>query len=325
MLIPHFWAEARAHHDDGKREATVRRFGWSNSSQEDAQQHAEIRANAALENVLRGQQLPPRDPRVPYNGAAGLPIREEILGEYGDVVLTRNSYGATCLNTPDVLFIDVDHPDRPEAGWINGVMGVMLGGAVLGAFLLESPALLLPFALIALIVSYPVARRLARAWHHLQGGQDQILLERIKHFVGKHPEWNLVVYQTPGGIRLLATHRTFQPLEPDVDLCFRELGADHVYALMCKNQQCFRARLSPKPWRIGLTDHLRPRPGVWPVKESYREIRKNWIDRYTAASEGYASCRFVTTLGSGIVHLKVSAVQQLHDEMSRARSGLPIA
>ena len=37
-------------------------------------------------------------------GGIGLPIREEVLARNGDDVITRNSYGARCLNEPDVLF-----------------------------------------------------------------------------------------------------------------------------------------------------------------------------------------------------------------------------
>ena len=44
-----------------------------------------------------------REPRMPYNGAAGVPIREEIVGRHGETVITRNSYGARCLNMPNVL------------------------------------------------------------------------------------------------------------------------------------------------------------------------------------------------------------------------------
>jgi hypothetical protein len=40
---------------------------------------------------------------MPYNGAAGVPIREEIVGRHGETVITRNSYGARCLNMPNVL------------------------------------------------------------------------------------------------------------------------------------------------------------------------------------------------------------------------------
>ncbi|MEQ1893799.1 MAG: hypothetical protein ABL998_14750, partial [Planctomycetota bacterium] len=34
--------------------------------------------------------------------AEGVPIREEIVSEHDAAVITRNGYGARCLNTPNV-------------------------------------------------------------------------------------------------------------------------------------------------------------------------------------------------------------------------------
>ncbi|UXI69185.1 hypothetical protein [Tahibacter amnicola] len=70
---------------------------------------AEQRANAALAQVVSGQNLRRRESREPYGLSQGLPIREEVLARHDEVVITRNSYGAQCLNTPDVLIADIDH------------------------------------------------------------------------------------------------------------------------------------------------------------------------------------------------------------------------
>lgn len=43
-----------------------------------------------------------------------MPIREEIIGRAGDAVITRNGYGACCLNVPNVLFGDVDVYAGPD-------------------------------------------------------------------------------------------------------------------------------------------------------------------------------------------------------------------
>ena len=91
MLIPQFWAEARARHRERNRQITIRRFGWSTESQADAQAMAETRAAEALQRVIRGERLIRREPSVPYGGAVGLPIREEIIERVGRVVITRNS------------------------------------------------------------------------------------------------------------------------------------------------------------------------------------------------------------------------------------------
>ena len=49
-----------------------------------------------------------REARVAYNGSNGVPIREEVFAKHDDIIITRNLYGSLCLNTPNVLFADID-------------------------------------------------------------------------------------------------------------------------------------------------------------------------------------------------------------------------
>jgi hypothetical protein len=97
------------------------------------------------------------------------------------------------------------------------------------------------------------------------GGAEQAARNRIAAYLARHTDWNVHLYKTPAGLRVAATHRLFQPTEPAVAEFFAALGTDPLYVAMCLNQQCFRARVTAKPWRIGMQSHMRPRPGVWPV------------------------------------------------------------
>jgi hypothetical protein len=81
----------------------------------------------------------------------------------------------------------------------------------------------------------------------LQGGVEGSVRTRIARFIAGHPEWHLRLYRTPAGMRVLAMHRTFDPEEPAVADCFHALGVDPIYARMCLNQHCFRARAAPSP------------------------------------------------------------------------------
>lgn len=315
MIVPQFWAEARVQHREGKRQLTVRRFGWSESSQEDAQAQAETRAQEALQRIRAGEKLLRREPKLPYNGADGVPIREEVLARHGDTVITRNAYGAHCLNTPDVLFADIDH-GAASAAPIG--LGIVVAAAVLGWVLQQWPIL------IGGLVLAGIAAHLQKRRHH--GRQGPLALQRIEQFVGQHPDWHLRVYETPAGYRVLAMQRRFDPHEPAVDSFFKALGTDPVYARMCRNQKCFRARLTPKPWRIGVAGHLRPRPGVWPVKAEHLPARQAWISDYEQRAEDYAACRLVKVLGAAAtIEPAALAVQTLHDRMCRAESNLPLA
>ena len=89
MIVPSFWAEARAQYRRKGKQITVRRFGWSDTSEEDAQRNARARVDEALARAISGEPLPRRERKVPYNGGNGLPIREEVVARFDDTVITR--------------------------------------------------------------------------------------------------------------------------------------------------------------------------------------------------------------------------------------------
>ena len=124
MLVPHFWAETRLQNRLPTKQVTVRRWGWSDLSQEDAQALADRRAREAMERILSGENLRRRETKDSYGTEDGVPIREEVIARHGNVVITRNSYGSLCLNTPNVLFADVD------AQW-HGAFKLNFGGCLL--------------------------------------------------------------------------------------------------------------------------------------------------------------------------------------------------
>lgn len=325
MIVPKFWAEGRLRERRKSGQVTVRRWGWSDESQEKAQAHADLRTKEALQRILAGEAIDRREPKVPYNGAEGIPIREEILSQHGETVITRNAYGAHCLNTPDVLFADVDLGDPPVPCWplLGPALAAGVAGLGLGAphrVMVGIAAFLGTLALMSF--GWKLVRRTARA---LAGGAEKQARDRIDRFVKTHPGCLLRIYRTPAGFRVLAQHRLFDPSSPEALELFDDLDCDPIYVRMCVKQHCFRARVSPKPWRIGLSRHMKPSPGVWPVDPSRKAKRAEWVATYEEASLGYASCRYLTTLGDGKEAAEVVPVRELHDTLSRALGSLPIA
>jgi len=334
MIIPRYWAEGRVRHRTHDKQITVRRFGWSDASEAEAQANADARTNEALQRILAGETLGRREQKVPYDGEDGLPIREQIVDRRGEAIVTRNSYGSLCLNTPDVFFADIDH-ESLEPRWKNQrtpclIATIQFVSLLAGVALLSRGHLPMapPFILVGILLT-TVIERFRRSAHRAElakrGGVGEIAMQRIRDFIAANPSWNLRIYQTPAGLRLLATHQLFNPTSPEVHLAFEQLGTDPMFARMCRRQNCFRARVSPKYWRIGIKEHLKPRPGVWPVARDRMPAREAWITRYESASQGFASCKFLEAIGSGIVSPDVIPVQHWHDELSRAGSGLPLA
>jgi hypothetical protein len=291
MIVPSFWAEGRVAERTGGKQVTVRRFGWSDESQAAAQAHADLRVREAFDRVQRGEQLPRFEYKRAYNGAEGVPIREEILERHGDVIITRNGYGARCLNTPNVLFADLDVKTGGFRGWLRGTFGGLL--KLVAPAIAEDP--------------WVAAER------------------RVREYSAANPQRLLRLYRTPAGFRVLALHRTFATDDPEVAALFAALDVDPVYVRMCTRQRCFRARVSPKPWRVGVAKHLGPRNATWPVKSEQMAQRERWVKAYESASRGHAACRFVAQLGAGRAAAAADAVRALHDATCQAERDLPLA
>jgi len=102
------------------------------------------------------------------------------------------------------------------------------------------------------------------------------------------------VYRTFAGYRLLLTSEVSSGV--DVSLLNHFLS-DPKYVAMCQVQKCYRARLSPKPWRLEI---LKPENTV----------------NYTLPNQRV--CKLVTVLGSGYIHPHLSQLVHYHDKKTRA-------
>jgi len=326
MIVPSHWAEARIQHKALGKQITVRRYGWSATSETEALANAEARAAEALRRIVAGEQLDKREPKVPYNGATGVPIREEVLSRHGEQVITRNSYGAHCLNSPNALFADIDfNPERSAKPALLAFAFLAVAAAIAGVAL-RSWGTTVGILFASLFAASPLASLVTRLTVIARGGAEHIARARLAAFLSRNPSWNVRVYRTPAGCRLLATHRSFEATAPEVQEFFLAVSADPIYVRMCTNQRCFRARLTAKPWRIGISAHMRPRPGIWPVRPERLAVRNQWLAIYEARAASYSACRYIESLGSGVVDQSLRAVVELHDHESRAlESGMKLA
>jgi len=252
MRIPKFWARASR---DGFEAP-----GWSFTSIAEAKRVAEERV-ALLVDVL----LKRREPQGKYL-YGDRPVREpvvETLGEKPDALVTRNAYGALCLNTEDVAFVDVD----------------------------------------------------------AERGREAAALDRIRKAHATNPSWALRVYKTRAGYRVVAAHARIAPSSAEAVALFDALGADPLYRKLCAAQESFRARLTPKPWRIG----VRRIPGTFPWRDaSVERSVDEWVGEYDAAATGFAVCEEVETLGHVSMDPVIARVLQFHDERTLA-AGKPLA
>lgn len=325
MIVPEMWAEAKVKGGIDGHAVTVRRFGWSNESEAAALQMAEARAQEAFDRMASGERLPKREPKVPYNGADGVPIREEVIRRDGETVITRNSYGALCLNTPDVLFADIDFADEfPAPVTCLGSLALMLF-ATGTAYTLAGRSAAVATAPISLFLAPPAVAWIGQLLRRMGRSAEARAIKRVEALATRLSGALFDVYRTPAGLRVLARHTTYDAAGEETRELFQFLRTDRIYRRMCMKQRCFRARLSPKPWRIGIEAHMKPRPGAWPINPVRLPERERWVEDYDRAGAGHAACRFLTTIGDGTEDARVRRVRELHDSLSRAREDLPIA
>ena len=111
-------------------------------------------------------------------------------------------------------------------------------------------------------------------------------------------------------------------VSPQLMRMMNDLESDPLYRELCRSQGCFRSRLTPKPWRIGLKS-----PGVkFPFVDAEAEQQfDTWFSQYSAKAQRYKVCQFVTTIGDPAIHPQIARLLELHDSFCCDEENLPLA
>jgi hypothetical protein len=287
MKIARYWtrAQGEAVNSRGGRISVTAR-GWSDDSLDSARTQARDIARRVAQRIA----TQPDAPRYPYGDR---PLPEPILSEFRDgdglsAVITRNSYGALVMNADWMMFVDIDRQGSTPA----------------------PPADLK--SLFSGLFGKPAASPVKAV--------DPVL-DAVRT-VTERQRLSARVYRTAAGYRVLITDRRFDAKTADAEALLNEFGADALYVRLCRLQESFRARLSPKPWRLG----MRQPPVEFPFETSEDQARyRDWEREYEAQAAAYATCAFITSFGAGNVLSEFDALIRFHDEKTKATSGLPLA
>ena len=212
------------------------------------------------------------------------PLPEPVLRELQRAIVTRNAYGALVLNTDRLMFVDVDEKSAPPAS---------AGGFFASLFGKPAPPVR---------VAHPA-------------------IEAMKAVIDRH-RLAARLYETAAGYRLLITNRPFEAASAESHALLGEFESDPLYIRLCKMQESFRARLTPKPWRCGLYKPIVAFPFDDPRDET---IFRDWQKKYDARAATFATCKFVGSLGGTTVDPEFVELIQLHDQETKAASGLTLA
>lgn len=147
-------------------------------------------------------------------------------------------------------------------------------------------------------------------------------LVRIREACARQSRSTFRVYRTCAGYRVLATDATMDPKSQATQDFLASFGSDPAFMKLCKIQGSFRARLTPKPWRMDLPLP----PNQYPRGERSAQAEfEEWLKKYEQASSSFATCKFVESIGSTRPSMESRAVVEEHDRVTRADSDLPLA
>lgn len=161
-------------------------------------------------------------------------------------------------------------------------------------------------------------------------------LQEIETFCDVHSEFGCKIYKTFAGLRIIATHKSYLADSEETHKIFDAIGCDPLYQKLCQSQKCFRARLTPKRWRMEegevlnkpeltfritseMTEHWQP------ADEQRLKDYDQWTEGYDKASKNYASCRLIKSLGNSNIDPELKDLIELHDRYTNANNHKPLA
>ncbi|TWU43044.1 hypothetical protein Q31b_20790 [Novipirellula aureliae] len=252
---------------------TVTAKGWSDASQDDAAKKASDR----LQRILNWLHNPQRD-LDRYQYVVDDMICEQVIDRIESrdgneiAVVSRNAYGSLILNITCVMIVDIDVESTIKR---PGMIARLFGAK-------------------ATSVDSVKARK----------------LEQIRQWQNDHVDYSFRVYRTAAGLRAIVTNRVFESIDASTLQIMAELDSDPLYRNLCKSQKCFRARLTPKPWRIGCRSPREKFP--FASKQSEQAFDK-WYETYCQRTKNWSVCEFLESIGSRSIHPIAEQIIDLHD------------
>lgn len=126
------------------------------------------------------------------------------------------------------------------------------------------------------------------------------------------------IYETTQGYRVMVLGKNFNPRGKLSQEIMKAFGADWLYASLCVKQNCYRARLTPKPSRIKQKGIK-----VKYLRQSEEEVAKieDWAIEYELKAHNYSTCKFIKQIGKA----PANRVVVYHDRMTRCKDNKKLA
>ena len=123
-----------------------------------------------------------------------------------------------------------------------------------------------------------------------------------------YKDYGFRTYETYQGARVIVLGKNFDPRNSETRKMMDEFNCDPLYTTLCNKQGCFRARLTPKPYRM----KMKPYKVSFPREDVDPEFQL-WLAEYERASRNFSVCKFIEQVGAR--HYEDRAIQ-IHDEIT---------
>jgi len=175
-------------------------------------------------------------------------------------------------------------------------------------------------------VDFPAHSKVGSLFRGLMGKKtsdpQESALAGLRDWAKRHGGLGMRIYRTCAGLRALVTSRTFDPTDSSTIDLLRDAASDPLYIRLCQNQQCFRARLTPKPWRCNFPKPPSRYPWQMAAQESAFRV---WQSKYEQKIQAYCACRFIEHVGGAGIDVDIQPVLALHDQISGVSADRPLA
>lgn len=124
----------------------------------------------------------------------------------------------------------------------------------------------------------------------------------------KYGQFGFRIYETFRGARVIVLGKDFDPRDSQTKTMMDEFNCDPLYTLLCQKQDCYRARLTPKPSRMRLRGYKVKFP-----REANDSQFEQWLTEYENLSRNFSVCKLVEQVGA---MQSIPDVVRLHDEIT---------
>jgi hypothetical protein len=140
------------------------------------------------------------------------------------------------------------------------------------------------------------------------------IIFKFEEFLSKHPEIgsDFRIYETAKGIRVIGK-KYLDPNDKKYSRLMSKLNVDWLYLILSRKQQCYRARLTPKPYRLGIKTIKVHSPLVCET-----QTYKDWSIMYDDAAQNYTVAKYVKSIGRDFSREKAVRFHDLQCKSSKA-------